>query len=44
MKEAEMRLIAGWIDGALRNRADEAAVARIREEVFALTARFGIPE
>jgi glycine hydroxymethyltransferase len=44
MKEAEMRLIAGWIDGALRNRADEAAVTRIREEVFALTARFPIPE
>ena len=43
MKEAEMRLIAGWIDGALRQRADEAAVTRIREEVFALTARFPIP-
>ena len=44
MKEAEMRLIAGWIDGALRNRADEAVVARIRQEVFALTSRFPIPE
>jgi len=44
MKEAEMELIAGWIDGALRNRTDEAAVATIRKEVFALTSRFPIPE
>ena len=44
MKEAEMELIAGWIDGALRNRADEAAVATIRKEVFELTSRFPIPE
>ena len=39
-----MQLIAGWMDGALRNRADEAAVARIRQEVFGLTSRFPIPE
>jgi glycine hydroxymethyltransferase len=44
MKEPEMRQIAGWIDGALRNRASEAAVAQIRKEVFALTSRFPIPE
>jgi len=44
MKEAEMGQIAGWIDACLRHRADEAAVARVREEVFALTARFPIPE
>jgi glycine/serine hydroxymethyltransferase len=44
MKEAEMALIAGWIDGALRNRADEAAVTQIRQEVFNLTSRFPIPE
>jgi glycine hydroxymethyltransferase len=44
MKEAEMRQIAGWIDGTLRNRADEAAVAQVRKEVFALTSRFPIPE
>jgi len=44
MKEPEMDLIAGWIDGALRNRADQAAVAAIRQEVFGLTARFPIPE
>jgi glycine hydroxymethyltransferase len=44
MKEAEMALIAGWMDAALRNRADESAINRIREEVFALTGRFPIPE
>ena len=44
MKEPEMQLIAGWIDAALRNRADESAVARIRKEVFELTSRFPIPE
>ena len=44
MKEAEMGLIAGWIDAALRNRADDAALVKIREEVFALTSRFPIPE
>ena len=44
MKEAEMVQIAGWMDHALRNRADEAAVTRVRDEVFALTAKFPIPE
>ena len=44
MKEAEMEQIAGWIDSALRNRADEAAVAQIRQNVFGLTSRFPIPE
>jgi glycine hydroxymethyltransferase len=44
MKEPEMQLIAGWIDEALRQRTDEAAVARIRQEVFGLTSRFPIPE
>jgi glycine hydroxymethyltransferase len=44
MKETEMELIAGWIDMALHHRADEAAVARIRQEVFHLTDQFPIPE
>ena len=44
MKESEMGQIAGWIDTALRNRADEAVIAKVREEVFALTGRFPIPE
>jgi glycine hydroxymethyltransferase len=44
MKEPEMERIAGWIDLALRSRADEGAIARIRGEVFELTGRFPIPE
>ena len=44
MKETEMELIAGWIDMALHHRADESAVARIRQEVFHLTDQFPIPE
>jgi glycine hydroxymethyltransferase len=44
MKETEMDLIAGWIDMALHHRADESAVARIRQEVFHLTDQFPIPE
>jgi glycine hydroxymethyltransferase len=44
MKEGEMELIAGWIDMALRFRADEDSSARIRAEVFELTGRFPIPE
>ena len=44
MKEPEMELVAGWIDKALRLRADEGSAARIREEVFELSAKFPIPE
>ena len=44
MKETEMELIAGWIDMALHHRADESAIARIRQEVFHLTDQFPIPE
>jgi glycine hydroxymethyltransferase len=44
MKEKEMKLIADWIDQALRQRADVSAVTRIREEVFQLTSKFPIPE
>jgi hypothetical protein len=36
--------IVGWIDGAMRLRADDAEFTRIREEVFVLTSRFPIPE
>jgi glycine/serine hydroxymethyltransferase len=32
------------MDTALRNRADEAMVAKVREEVFNLTRRYPIPE
>ena len=44
MKEKEMGLIAGWIDMALRYRAEEGSTARIRQEVFELTGLFPIPE
>ncbi len=44
MKEAEMVLIANWIDQTLRNRADEAALKGIYNDVVALTAKYPIPE
>ncbi|HZU53334.1 MAG TPA: serine hydroxymethyltransferase [Holophagaceae bacterium] len=44
MKEAEMALIAGWIDRALKAKDDAAELAKIQAEVFALSAKFGIPE
>jgi glycine hydroxymethyltransferase len=44
LKEAEMKLVAGWMDTALRNRTDESVVARVRAEVSELTRRFPIPE
>ncbi len=44
MKEAEMATLAGWIHHALKAKDDEAALAAIQAEVFALTARFPIPE
>jgi glycine hydroxymethyltransferase len=40
MKEPEMRLIAELIVEALKNRADEAALGRIRARVLELTAKF----
>ena len=44
MKEAEMTQIAAWIDRALRHKDDEAAISALQTEVFALGARFPIPE
>ncbi|MEO6815913.1 MAG: serine hydroxymethyltransferase [Edaphobacter sp.] len=40
MKEAEMRVIAGWIAEALEHRADEAKLARIRGQVGELANKF----
>ena len=40
MKEAEMRVIGGWIAEALDKRNDDAALDRIRGEVAELTNRF----
>jgi glycine hydroxymethyltransferase len=44
MKEAEMVLIAGWIDRALKAKDDAAELTKIQDEVFELSAKFGIPE
>ena len=44
MKEAEMVQIAGWIDRALKAKDDAAELAKIQAEVFALSAKFGVPE
>jgi len=44
MKEAEMLKIAGWIDRALRNTKDDAALEQIQKEVFELTSQYPIPE
>ncbi len=43
MKEAEMELIACWIDRALRHKDDEAVLAQIRAEVSATNQRFPLP-
>ncbi len=40
MKEPEMKIIAGLIDTAIKNRADEAKLSDVKSEVKALCARF----
>jgi glycine hydroxymethyltransferase len=40
MKEAEMRTIAAWIEKALEQRGDDAALERIRGEVAELANQF----
>jgi glycine hydroxymethyltransferase len=40
MKEAEMKQIAHWIARALEQRADDAALKKIRGEVFELCEKF----
>jgi glycine hydroxymethyltransferase len=40
MREAEMRLIGGWIALALEHRSDSAALARIRGQVLELAEQF----
>ncbi len=44
MKEAEMKIIAGWIEQAISNRADTAKLGAIKEEVKKLTAKFPLYE
>lgn len=43
LKEDEMMEIADYIHAALEARNDEAALAKIRKQVTALTARFPLP-
>jgi glycine hydroxymethyltransferase len=40
MKEAEMRLIGGWIAFALDNRSNPSALAQIRGQVMELAEQF----
>ncbi|MCX6714921.1 MAG: serine hydroxymethyltransferase [Candidatus Uhrbacteria bacterium] len=40
MKEAEMKLIATWIDEAIMHRLDEAHLEKLRTDVKELTKRF----
>ncbi len=44
MKEAEMVKVADWIDRALHAKDDDAMLSLIQSEVFALSAKFEIPE
>jgi len=43
MKEAEMKLIAGWINRALENKDDPAVLAEIKAEVAKINERFPVP-
>jgi len=43
MKEAEMVLIANWIDRALQGKDDAAALAQIKAEVAQINERFPVP-
>ena len=38
--EAEFRILGGWMDEAIKRRADEAALARIKKQVAELCAAF----
>jgi glycine hydroxymethyltransferase len=40
MKEAEMRVIAGWIAQALEHRGDSAKLQQIRGEVLEMADKF----
>ncbi|SNS32977.1 serine hydroxymethyltransferase [Granulicella rosea] len=44
MKEAEMKLVAGWIVRALDHRNDEAELKKIRAEVLELAGKFPLYE
>ncbi len=40
MQEAEMKIIAGWMDEAIMNHADETKLANIKTQVEEMTKRF----
>jgi glycine hydroxymethyltransferase len=42
-KEAEMKRLAGWIVRALRDRANDAAIAQIKREVEELCHEYSVP-
>ncbi|MDP2631373.1 MAG: serine hydroxymethyltransferase [Candidatus Uhrbacteria bacterium] len=44
MKEAEMAQIGAWIDEAIMNRADDAKLESIRQQVKLMTAKFPLYE
>lgn len=43
MKEAEMHLIAAWIDTCIQNHTDEAILAKAKAEVKELCLKFPVP-
>jgi glycine hydroxymethyltransferase len=43
LKEEEMMQVADFIDTGLKARNDEDALAKLRKEVTAFTARFPLP-
>jgi glycine hydroxymethyltransferase len=40
MKEAEMRLIAGWLDQVIINQANESVLAGIKKDIVELCRTF----
>ncbi|MFN4241882.1 MAG: serine hydroxymethyltransferase [Tepidisphaerales bacterium] len=43
LKEADMEVVADFIDRVMEHRGDDAALAKIREEVAAFAAKFPMP-
>jgi glycine hydroxymethyltransferase len=43
MKEAEMKMIAGWINEVISNWQDEAKLAQVKNAVKELCAKFPVP-
>jgi glycine hydroxymethyltransferase len=43
MKEAEMKLIAGFIEKLMKHPGDEQVLKSVREDVIKLTDRFPVP-